>query len=598
MLLCIKNLWLNFFLESIFTGAEKLKVAASNNEFNQSINHHRKPRRMRKTSLGPGRKPIRREIPEGPIQDLVKVIDKTPADEWEKRTGAFEHLVRSIPTGSEYSSYEGWFNSPPLLRHLAYPLSDLMTDARSTVVKRTCEAAAELFDKCQGDARYLLKDIMPAVMAVHAQTVQVIRNYVFDMIMEALGVVPCKMAMPVWLEKLKTDKAISVREACAVYLRTALQEWTEDGYLSNEVYTQVGSALIKALRDQAVTVRSNSKKALEVLHSVQPNIFDKLANDREITSDARIRKMLKKIQAGEDDGSVASSRMGSVHSRGGGGYRGGGGSTASGHFRNSRSPTYHTKIPETIGVTTPTPASRKPQGRYNPPPKMGGLGPPVRYAAPFHAIANDEDNNSDDDLFNSPPPSNKVVQEASFQSDDTVDELPIIANANDLRETARLRSKTGRSSMLQRRFSRSTLMNDDNDDVGEKTNAFPGTPSDDSNFLNELLDGQMDDQALGLAPTDTVDSYDHDGRRPEHMKIAQELLESHKQHVDHIMETLKVEMDALRDFEALLLEDGAKGRPDENEVLQYFESVGLCLEARTKAGTILQKKMDKISQGT
>ena len=40
-----------------------------------------------------------------------------------------------------------------------------------------------------------------------------------------------------------------------------------------------------------------------------------------------------------------------------------------------------------------------------------------------------------------------------------------------------------------------------------------------------------------------------------------------------IMETLKVEMDALRDFETLLVEgDG----PSEEEVLQYFESVQIC----------------------
>ena len=63
------------------------------------------------------------------------------------------------------------------------------------------------------------------------------------------------------------------------------------------------------------------------------------------------------------------------------------------------------------------------------------------------------------------------------------------------------------------------------------------------------------------------------------------------------METLKVEMDALKDFELVLLEESPKGRPTEDEVLEYFESVGLCLEQRTKAGSILQKKMDRISQG-
>ena len=83
---------------------------------------------------------------------------------------------------------------------------------------------------------------------------------------------------------------------------------------------------------------------------------------------------------------------------------------------------------------------------------------------------------------------------------------------------------------------------------------------------------------------------------PMHTKIAYELLEAHKIHVDQIMETLKVEMDALKDFELIMLEKGPI-RPTEDEVLEYFESLGLCLEQRKKAGTIMQKKMERISQG-
>ena len=83
---------------------------------------------------------------------------------------------------------------------------------------------------------------------------------------------------------------------------------------------------------------------------------------------------------------------------------------------------------------------------------------------------------------------------------------------------------------------------------------------------------------------------------PVHTKIAHELLEAHKLHVDQVMETLKVEMDALKDFELIMLEQGPL-RPTEEEVVEYFESLGLCLEQRKKAGSIMQKKMDRISQG-
>jgi hypothetical protein len=62
------------------------------------------------------------------------------------------------------------------------------------------------------------------------------------------------------------------------------------------------------------------------------------------------------------------------------------------------------------------------------------------------------------------------------------------------------------------------------------------------------------------------------------------------------METLKVEMDALKEFELILLEQGPR-RPNEEEVLVYFEALGVCLDQRTKAGKRLQKEMDRISSG-
>jgi hypothetical protein len=110
-------------------------------------------------------------------------------------------------------------------------------------------------------------------------------------------------------------------------------------------------------------------------------------------------------------------------------------------------------------------------------------------------------------------------------------------------------------------------------------------------MLDDILDtdDEMDEEikALLIAQNASV--------RPEHLKIAHELLEAHKRHVDLIMETLKMEMDALKEFEQIVLEE--EGRPTEDEVLEYFESVGLCLEQRNKAGLSFQKKMDRISKG-
>jgi hypothetical protein len=78
------------------------------------------------------------------------------------------------------------------------------------------------------------------------------------------------------------------------------------------------------------------------------------------------------------------------------------------------------------------------------------------------------------------------------------------------------------------------------------------------------------------------------------MVIAIRLLRAHKNHVDQIMETLKIEMDTLRDFDRLLEEPG---RPTEEEMLTYFESVELCLNQRDAVAAKLRAEMDRISRG-
>jgi hypothetical protein len=545
--------------------------------------------------------PYGKQLPDGPIQDLSKVLEKSTPEDWKKRTQALATLVASIPSGSEYSAEEAWYNSPAILRHLAWPLAELLKDPRSTVVMRTCESCAELFAKCQADARYLLKDLMPTVLACHSQTVRVIQSTVQDMMVDVLSFTPCKMAMPVWLDRLKSDKSRSVREACAMYLGIALTEWTEVGYLSAQIWEQVGTALTKALRDPAPQVRQQAKRGLESINQQQPDIFDRLVDNSDLVRDARVQKVLSRIQAGEavaDDTSVASSRAGSVGSR----NRTGGGSrsiTPRGTGRQSASESK--AIPKTIGVTSPAPH------------KGGGLGPPVRVAGPFHAAvssppkikrkaeedkevgsssANGIATSSSDD-----PAALPAAANTSFDTTETNEsDLPVIASADELREYAKSRGGSRRSSLLQERFARSHTQSSEN--VGSTLD------------LDEILNKESEDEEHNKDAADTngggTESHPPAGDSappvisisvPEHTRIAEAILGAHKKHVDLIMETLKVEMDALKEFELTMLEQGPVGRPTEDEVLEYFESVGLCVEQRAKAGVILQKKLDKISKG-
>ena len=81
---------------------------------------------------------------------------------------------------------------------------------------------------------------------------------------------------------------------------------------------------------------------------------------------------------------------------------------------------------------------------------------------------------------------------------------------------------------------------------------------------------------------------------PEHIVIAIRLLRAHKSHVDQIMETLKLEMDTLRDFDRLL---ELAGRPTEEELITYYESIDLCLQQRYNANMTLRNEMNELSTG-
>lgn len=607
----------------------------------------------------PGNRPSPRigkqDIADGPIQDFTTVIQCTISEDWQKRTSAFTGLVAMIPASYENSTHDDWYNSAPTLRHLAKPVSELLKDARSTVVKRACQALSELFSKCKSDARYLFKDLMPAVCQIHGCTVQVIRNYIQTMVLETFAKMPCKMAMPVWLDRLKNDKSRTVREACALYLSTAMTEWgaTDDldfenennGYLSKEIYHQVGVTLIKSLRDPSPIVRQNSKKGLEVLASQNRAVLDELVNDNNLTRDSRVMKLLRRLQGGEtgigDEMSVSSRRSNSSRKS----QRSIASAPVTRKPSSQRSlttnrrgvpprvqrpvggssyqPSPTAKIPTTIGVAssgsklgpprrivsgkspqstmkpkklskslpkTPpivsNPISASPKGMSLSTPTKRLLGPaaekelstplpPTTPVTPLeYEVERDISNHQNESLVDN----NEPLFNQSFDSADTdVSVLKPIATAEELRQKAKTRSNgpsmRRRSSLLQGRLLRS-----------------PKPPG-----MNSHTNGGKIVTALDVSHLTMAEITNHPSL-PIHTKIAYELLEVHKLHVDQIMETLKVEMDALRDFELIMLEKGPL-RPTEEEVLEYFESLGLCLEQRRKAGAIMQKKMDRISQG-
>jgi CLASP N terminal len=651
----------------------------------------------------PGRKA---HIPEGPVASFTNLILETPSDQWQQRVQALRKLVDSIPDGSRYGSAAAWYNTPPLLRHLAIAIGDLLKDPRSTVVKRTCESLTRLFLKCQSDGRYLFKDLMPVILSVHAQTVQVIRNAVQEMVVDSIPEVPCKMVMPLWMERLKVDKSRTVRDACALYLGQALRNWTADGYLTDEIWVQVGGTLMRSLRDPSPNVRSHAKSALEYMLRTQPNCWRRLVDDEDspAAKDPKLLRWLKTLgqEGGEaEELSVASkfsynsdtryarqpraspsSRRGyaddmtdysldealnipmSIHVNT---------STmpAASHASSRMVGTLRVNAPfqQIMESPPPAPPSHHPSAssfRPTPPPSASHMGTPPRHPAsstekhksPSTFLQTIEDHEQSDhevesassfpsDLNQhgsfgggrggssagqqqqqqqrlSPSPSHPyssphgdITAASSSLSDGggigrdsggggggfANDDGPFIASMQELKKHAAQR-RSRNSILMKQRFQMS------GSNVGDShrdARASPSAPrasspaadlstkrSEEENHVPNSASSsggpvfQSQPKPYPSSSSSVISSA------PEHMVIAIRLLRAHKAHVDQIMETLKIEMDALRDFDRLLEEPG---RPLEEEVLDYFESVGLCLDQRTQAAQQLQREMDRISRG-
>jgi CLASP N terminal len=562
---------------------------------------------------------------EGPILEFTALIEDTPVDHWQKRAAAFQNLVDCIPHGLAYSDNgTEWYNTPANLRHLAFPIAELLKDARSTVVKRVCDSLLELFNKCQVDARYLFKDLMMAILAVHAQTVQVIRQAVQAMVIESIPEVPCKMVMPLWMERLKTDKSRTVREACALYLGRSLQCWTEEGYLTNEIWTQVGSTLLRSLRDPSPHVRSYAKSALEYIHRNQPYNWDALVNDptSPAVKDAKLQKWLKSLEISGANSSDNIEEL-SIASRFS--YNSDSRFATKSNLRISsprvkigyseEGEKYNVQVPVSIDVT------HKARSNAIPPSIPSGRST----AAPFSQVTADSpftmnrslEQVTTNDIRKSPSDERvdmKTLQEgkdpstpirveernksdvagnksdapasnASFNIPNNLalNDGQMILSTEELRKHA-ARRRSHSSIIMLERFRKSTkYMNGVTIQEGDEQNVIS---------TDKL---QQDPPSAASAPTSPASDVSPTlSQPPEHMVIAIRLLRAHKSHVDQIMETLKIEMDTLRDFDRLLEEPG---RPTEEEVLDYFESVGLCLDQRFVVGRDLQKEMDRISLG-
>jgi hypothetical protein len=94
-----------------------------------------------------------------------------------------------------------------------------------------------------------------------------------------------------------------------LYLGLALQSWTEEGYLTDEIWMQVGAAFLKTMRDPSPTVRSHAKSALERMRSQHPHRWEDLIADPvgPAARDHKLQQWLRSLGSDEvEDLSIAS----------------------------------------------------------------------------------------------------------------------------------------------------------------------------------------------------------------------------------------------------------------------------------------------------
>ena len=286
-------------------------------------------------------------VDDRPVAEFIDAISALSADSWQARTLALEKLVNHVPASdteegisaalavgnvgsgggsvSGYSPPDGmvpFYLSPTTLRRLASPIGNLLTDPRSSVVKHACHHLVLLVERTGAApsispsdssrtashrpdrARHLLRDLLPTILTLHAQTVNVIRGYTTTMMLTVISLCRFKSGLPTLLDALRKNKSRDVREACARYLRAVLEAWSgttaqnavgeRTAYLTQDVVTHIGNALAKALMDPSQCVRMEARTGFETFRTYYPEAWHAIVHrdGGPLSKDLRLKKSI------------------------------------------------------------------------------------------------------------------------------------------------------------------------------------------------------------------------------------------------------------------------------------------------------------------
>jgi len=550
------------------------------------------------------------------VSNLVSSIATLPTDEWRARTLAFEALIESLPKPNDAPSYIGsgivpWYRSHTAMRRLFKPLSGLLLDARSTVAKHTCQHLAFLITRVKDlnpphsdTSKYLLKDLLPTVLALHAQTVKLIRGYVLEMMQIVIPLCRFKSGLPVLLERLRKDKSPDVREACVLYLRLIIFHWTKDvesplspggedqyvktqEYLTPSICQHIGNGLARALMDQSQVVRLEARNAFEIFRFKYPDIWNQIVQKRDgiLSKDQRLRKsIINAAMKADADGRTDYSNYYPAYDEGED-YDGKSMHSAGSRKSWDSKESFTSRQSGRSGYRDVN--SRKGRSSSRQKSRTGS----AMNSLPKRSVTPGMNGS------NLPPYSRngggRSVQNGSTGPQGRSQSVPRKKNIESLSEPNGSKSPPPPPSSLY---------------TTNKTNPLSPTNLYEDSALAKELSKPSNTPGTEItrstsSTSEQSSSINNTGPKPnENYQVANQLLSAHKTYIDELMESLRTEMNTVREFEAQLVqskstprEDGLYG-PSEDEVLKYFETVYGFLEKGTENGTKLREAMERVSR--
>lgn len=538
----LKSLESNISALSTPSKAGSVQSTASHNYYNHVRSRYQQQRHTRPPPFSPNR------LPSGSA-----ITSPRPTSAPVTTPSSSSSPVRRSP-GQSQKHHLPLYMQPKELHRLVSTFRKLFTDLRSQVVKAACTYLANLCEKSGNHARFLIRDLIPDIIDLHRQTVKVMHGYALSCFLSVIHhTTLCTKGLTILLQESRCSKSKDVRCACVRYLHEVIAVTATAGATTTLNTTSntntmrnseiIGKTLAKALLDPSQQVRIEARLAFDTFRTKYPELWDKLVVNEEtcVIKDVRLQKsLLTEQQQQQQQQSTLDDFLLSA------------GDTI---LHNSHSTNTITNPFEKLSILTPAP---KVVNNHS----NGTLTGSEQLITPL-----------DEEVALLTPTARSIAARNSEDDDE-------VAKFNQRRKTL--------SIMFKERLVQSTLKRkvdyQDRESLSSPLIRTIKTP------VEGVSDDNDDDTAL-------IDPSLH--------KIAHQLYTAHKGFITKEMETIELEKNSLLQVENFLQCGYAKGNQDvesntakyQEQILEYFESVGIFLEQHTMLNKMLLDSMESISKG-